>query len=525
MPTVTQFIRQAVAEAPDFFTEKATAIEFLDENSSLDKKKVSALKLLREVAVTSECPDTWKTLVEDRLVAAEQAMRYLLPTHRDHVLHSAHLYLLGLAIYLKMLRCDTVLAAVIADTYYRDVRAFFGSPDTPYSCQLGILNPLESLSDLRQRFPKEYRLSPASVSQLSEGCRTCSPSHAASDACKSFAEKFRREFACCNAGPSIIEAFERLSDAVGMLDRGPPSIESHLPRVLEDIDAVFRRRWGLSAILHDAAYPIELAAKQIDDYVAKTIAPLGCTFSPCPRPFGLNFNRVCDFVAIPLVQNVCSDRFSSLMYGDNSLTLIAANLSHKLHVEYSPQTLAHMMMSWLESSLANGWVDHGVFSALLMLRQVNHELLSRLGEKSRETDLVFDNKTRRVTEHYQASAAEFFYVECVDAAAAVYLHNTKRIVDLFKSRPIDYRTHPFAWLLFLCDQLQEWLRPAGGEYENAEELFKHADSYEIVVDSGPRLFFSFPGDSRNIGKLLQDHLRLFGDDIIRQSIRQESAVE
>lgn len=133
MPTVTEFIRDAISNGPAF-PEKEIAITFLEERESIDKKKDLALDVLREVSRFSECSDTWRTLVEDRLVAAEKAMRYLLPTHRDHVVHSAHLYLLGLAIYLKMLRPDPALMAVIADNSFRDARAFFGSADTPYSC-------------------------------------------------------------------------------------------------------------------------------------------------------------------------------------------------------------------------------------------------------------------------------------------------------------------------------------------------------------------------------------------------------
>ncbi len=397
-PTVTQFITEVVAAAPKSFTEKTAALQFLKETGSRDKKMQAALKLLRQVAAVAECPTTWKTLVEDRLVAAEQAMRYLLPTHRDHVIHSAHLYLLGLAIYLKMLRPDAVLAAVIANSYYRDAQALFSSPDTPYSCQMELLSPENNLAELRKQFPKGFVFTDyEELSKLVQSCHSCSPADIAHDATNALESGFQQYQGKCRPGPEFVRAIETLSDAIGGLDRRSTDVVTHLPHSLEDVDAVFRRRWGMTSVLHDAAYPIELAAKQIDDYVQKTIAPLGCTFSPSPRPFGLTLNRICDFVAVPLVQNVCSDRFNPLMYGDNSLFLLATNLSHKLHVEYSPQTLAQMMMSWLETSLANGTVDHGMFSALLMLRQINHELLAKLGNQSRKIDLAYDNEDRRVT--------------------------------------------------------------------------------------------------------------------------------
>jgi hypothetical protein len=481
-------------------------------------KKDLALDVLREVARLSECSATWKTLVEDRLVAAEKAMRYLLPTHRDHVLHSAHLYLLGLAIYLKMLRPVPALAAVIADNYFRDAKAFFGTPDTPYSCQRGILNPEQNLDEIRKRFSAgPFALDQRRILELTEQCNTCSPTDLATNANRDLSTQLQAYFRCCGPAPAIIQAVDNLSEAIRKLDWGSTNVWSHLPQCLEDVDTVFRRGWGLVALLHDAAYPIELAARQIDDYVERTITPLGCSFSPCPKPFGLTFNRICDFITVPLIQNVCSGKFNSVMYGDNSVMLLAANLSHKLHVEYSADTLARMMISWLEAGLAGGQIDHGVFSALLILRQTNHELLEKLGERRRNSELVVDNAQRRITEFHAASAVEFFYIECVDAAAAVYLHNAKTYIDLFKDRPLDYRNHPIAWLLFLCDQLQEWLRPSGAEPEDAMHFFGHANQYDMFVDAGPKLYFSYPGDVSTIGDTLNSHLRLFGNSFVRQA--------
>lgn len=502
MPTVTEFIKDAISNAPTSFTEKDAALTFLDEQGSIDRKKVLALALLQVVAQSSDCPVTWRTLVEDRLVAAEKAMRHLLPTHRDHVLHSAHLYLLGIALYLKMLRTDPALMAVVADDYFRDASALFGAPDTPYSCLRGLVHPEQGLHDTRKKFPSEFALDHGDILRLTERCNSCSPSDLATTAQTGLWEGLQK-YQCCRPGPAIQQAVENLSAAIRRLDWGSDTIWTHLPRSLEDIDAVFKRRWGLTALLHDAAYPIELAAKQIDDYVDKTITPLGCSFSPCPKPFGLTFNRICDFITVPLIQNVCSDRFNPRMYGDNAVLLLATNLSHKLHVEYSPDTLSRIMVSWMEAGLSSGIVDHGVFSALLMLRQVNHELLAKLGENRRSNSLVFDNDARRVTDDYKASAVEFFYIECIDAAAAIYLHNTKTYVGLLRDRPLDYRSHPFAWLLFLCDQLQEWLRPSGDVDEDIMQLFERANSYHIVLDTGPTLYFDYPGDTGTVGKKME----------------------
>jgi hypothetical protein len=280
---------------------------------------------------------------------------------------------------------------------------------------------------------------------------------------------------CCGPGGHIIDAVTSVAETVADLDASSLGVYQRYPSTRVDVDAIFKRRWGLAAILHDAAYPLELASKQIGDYVKKSVGNLGCSSSPCKASFGITLNCLCDFVTVPLIQNVCSERFNNEMFTDNSIRLLATNICHKLRVHYSPDTLARIMTEWLEYGLQNGNVDHGVFSSLLMLRRINHEIASRLGNRRLERDLVYDNDKRRVTEHYNASAVEFFYIECVDAAAAVYLHNSPKYIPFLGSSEksngkdncsfdvmwIDFRDHPIAWMLFLCDQLQEWLRPSG----------------------------------------------------------------
>lgn len=91
-------------------------------------------------------------------------------------------------------------------------------------------------------------------------------------------------------------------------------------------------------------------------------------------------------------------------------------------------------------------------------------------------------------------------------------------MDLFKSRPLAFRNYPFGWLLLLCDLLQEWLRPAGNQQDGAmDELFTHAKQHEMVLDSGPRLFVSYPEEAGDIGNKLRHHLTFFGEHFMRDA--------
>ena len=514
MPNVNEFLRSAINEMPDSFVDKGIALRFLDEHEAIEQKEELALELLEAVATFCECHDTWETLVKKRLAPAEKAMRYLLPAHRDHIVHSAHLYLLGLAIYQKMLRSDAALMAVISDMHWRDSQALFGSSQLSYACLPSVVRPGESLGALQERFSGPFDCEAGEIEEILTECPACSPSDGAANASQKFANDMRSYRHCCTPSPHIIGALNEVASAVRALDKGSLCVCNHCPRVEEDVDAVFLRRWGLTAILHDAAYPMELAAKQIGKYVAETVGKLRCSITPCNASFGINLNCLCDFVTIPLLQAVCSERFNPEMFADNSIKLLATNICHKLHVEYSPETLARTMTAWLEDELQQGRVDHGVFSALLMLRRINHEMVNRLGDRRLDRELVFDNANRRVTVEHASSALEYFYIECVDAAAAVYLHNTLTYINLFGQRPVDYREHPMAWLLFLCDQLQEWLRPSGDPAENPLKLFEEADKYNLILDTGPKLMFSYPGDSDSVAEKIRRHLQLFGEDFI-----------
>ena len=280
MPTVNQFLLDAWNTAPPEFTEKDAALAFLNCDGSVDEKLKRALELLQQVARAAECEGTWKTLVHERLVAAEKAMKLLLPHHRDHVLHSAHLYLLGVTIYLRMLRPHSALAAVLAENYYRDAQAFYGRPETPYSCGARVIDPILSLAANQTRIGSTFILDDAFFQRTGVPCSACSPADLAQTACDTIAQLRGFEH-CCGPASAIQNAVHYLADAVGSIGERNADPLSCLPRTTSDLDGVFRRRWGQAAILHDAAYPLELAAEQIADYLEHTVKPLGCTFSPC----------------------------------------------------------------------------------------------------------------------------------------------------------------------------------------------------------------------------------------------------
>jgi hypothetical protein len=515
MPGVETWIRDAIdGDLPDTYPEKKSAIQFLSETDSMERKRSCAITLLREVAQQAECLGAWEDLVEKKLKLVEEAFKSLLPRHRDHVIHSANLYLLGLAIYLKMLRPMPGLAAVLAETQYRDAQAFFGPSDAPYSCHDRIIKVDDSLAQTNARFPgKKFGMTRDQIDSLRQACYTCSHAH---DALECANDAASRADCVCDTLMHSLHAIHALCNESDK--RGAVGITHHdkqLPITAFQLDVLFRRKWGQIAVLHDAAYPLEMAAQLIRGYLNETFTSIGCEMSQCAEPFGLTFNRLCDLITLPRVQVVCDYPLNPGMFSDNAFQLIAKNITHKLHVAHSAESMARMMMECVQAGLNAGRLDHGTYSALLMLRFMNDALRTKLGEKVFSPNLEYDNPNRAITENHPASAVEFFYLECVDAASSVYLHNAKRRVPLFSRRLLDYREHPYAWLLFLCDQLQEWLRPSGSTSLSEKDLLSEANRHIIDLDmAGPCMFFSYPDGTEEINNVLRGHLRLFGQDFV-----------
>ncbi len=478
MPTAIEFIKSAFEAAPPAFAERDSALAFLAVEGEGDEKFEAAETLLAEVAEGSDCAAAWDGLIKQRLALIERAFLPLLETNRDHVLHSAHLYLLGTAIYLEMIRNEPALCAVLAESYYRDIQAFHSDASSSYYCHTRLTEPNASLSETRQSFPVAYDLGTPEYRNLRDRMEICE---------------------CCEV-----------------------DCESYLPACLDDVDAIFRRCWGQAAILHDAAYPMELSVKLLQEYLESTVAALGCTVCCSKNLFSLEITRLCDIVTVPLVQTICGSLINPNLYCDNSLTMIATNIRNKLHLEYGVDTLQRLIRETFESSISEGRLDHGTFSALLMLKWINDALRKRISQMGgiaselAEGIEIHDRPDRRITKAHSSSAVEFFYIECVDAAAAVYLHTAKTRVSVLKDRKLDFRDHPYAWLLFLCDELQEWSRPSGkpgGPHHEPEEYSIHV--LDVGAANGPVLHFDYPGNTDAIKRKLQDHLTLFGTGFVK----------
>jgi hypothetical protein len=193
-----------------------------------------------------------------------------------------------------MLRADAPLAAVLAETHFRDAQALFETGETGYCCFSRLISGGATLDELRAKFPNPFLLDDAVL---------------------------RKDVPGWWEDPAYAQSWEPRRalnpfDAPGYI--GPSGIAHYacqLPGSVDELDVLFRRKWGQIAALHDAAYPIELGAKLIKSYVEETFQRIGCPMSQCPDPFGLAFNRLCDLVTLPRIQAVCEYDLNPKMFG------------------------------------------------------------------------------------------------------------------------------------------------------------------------------------------------------------------
>ena len=211
----------------------------------------------------------------------------------------------------------------------------------------------------------------------------------------------------------------------------------------------FLEYWGLTSLFHDIGYPFELPFEQVMSY-----------FEVNQQKRGLDhlliaYKNVEPIIAIGDGARV---RFEAL-YNRTFHTvpeLLAYDIAGKMGAAYGFSE--GYLMSVLEKKPAspecfNCFMDHAYFSALRLYR----EIVDVIG--------VEQHPERR----------EALKAAHVDALSAILLHNSlyKFSIAFYKDKSagkprLPMCTHPLAWLLMLCDELQCWDRTAYGRNSRTE---------------------------------------------------------
>lgn len=216
----------------------------------------------------------------------------------------------------------------------------------------------------------------------------------------------------------------------------------------------FLFRWGLAALCHDIGYPIEIITNQVNDFI---------NFTSCINCDTRRINARVEYDRFDLVnaipETVPKRTFIQEYYNAHDTCVYidllrpVDLLAHRLHrvLGIKLADVKERLDGYLADSGRSGRVDHGFFSAIILLKWFGF-LIQRDGGKPDE-----------------------FFVPILDVAAAVLLHNFYSIAlvkntarpNPFSLGPLSVYSSPLSWLLILCDELQEWNREFYGDTDKA----------------------------------------------------------
>ena len=203
-------------------------------------------------------------------------------------------------------------------------------------------------------------------------------------------------------------------------------------------------RWGIAALFHDMGYPVEIIGSQINRFIRMISDADGDEVRVRAQIRYENFNELNHIQEILPADEYSRDFRAA--YGDSEKTNLFAPLdllAHRIHLAFDTgydRTKA-ALDGFVDNMAASGFIDHGYYSALIVLKWYGCAL-QRAG-----------------------ITPQRFFWPVLDSAAAILLHNyfrTNLQKPPFALGPMPVESNPLAYLLILCDELQEWNREGRG---------------------------------------------------------------
>lgn len=242
----------------------------------------------------------------------------------------------------------------------------------------------------------------------------------------------------------------------------------------------FFYRWGLASLSHDIAYPLEIIVKQANEYIKFV-----CGYcSPVEEIMGIDIrlSTSSEFLELPALKpkdeykdkfNEDYRNFKSRFLGD-SISLLSYVLSENFSLEFSK--VKGNLNDFIKDMNDQGFIDHGFFSAIIMLRWYYHLI--------------------KETEWHPA----YFYFPILDSSSSILLHNyyKRRLMkNPFKLPLMNANQHPIAYLLILCDELQEWGRKGYGKINIKQNMPVNFNLFINESELRIKYIYSEENDNKN----------------------------
>ncbi len=283
----------------------------------------------------------------------------------------------------------------------------------------------------------------------------------------------------------------------------------------------FLYRWGVAALFHDIGYPFEIIGKQLSKFINDGIKSISNAYGV---ETAIDFRDFDAFNSIVKINPNFADKYCEAYPKAKFLNLFKPTdiMAHKIANDFSKVDI-NMLISHLNRFVNimadNGFLDHGFFSSILVLNSYGY-----------------------LIQNY-AKDTDFFFYPIVDSASAILLHNYYRNVlrkKPFNLNPLDPGKSPLAYLLILCDELQEWNRQPFGVKDKKRshvnrlllEINDKKMDVEYIVESGS-LGLGFSEDKKellnnllNLRSIFRGELTIMTDvkqsDVMKEIVQSET---
>jgi hypothetical protein len=211
-------------------------------------------------------------------------------------------------------------------------------------------------------------------------------------------------------------------------------------------DRITPFEWKLSSLLHDIAYPYEIAfylTKKIENHI--------------------NGMAISHNINTPVIKSRNSIvKLEKLVQPPSSINLLT-NRFKKWGLGLRAGTLYRKMKS-------ENKVDHGIISSMLLLKAL---------------DILYERYNHdRVCEDIEGDGNNWNYQifknQIVNSCASIFIHNLSH--DLFQNNKLNERIHTLPYILRLSDELQDWERITNNNSYNSGK------SYSITINDGCIIF-------------------------------------
>lgn len=205
----------------------------------------------------------------------------------------------------------------------------------------------------------------------------------------------------------------------------------------------FFYRWGIASLFHDVGYPVEIIGNQISKFMAFATEVDDKVKVKSHLEFD-NFEELNSIVeVIPKREFIKTyyEKYDSCVYVDllKPIDLLAHKLNTSIGVNLKDVKAA--LDTYVGVMAKSGFIDHGFYSAIIVLKWYGF--------------LIQSCKYK----------PEYYFIPVLDSASAILLHNYYKNAIMkppFNKGTLSPHDHPIAYLLILCDELQEWNREAYG---------------------------------------------------------------